>query len=148
VRPGGDRPDAPRLRRRDRHGRGLRGPLAPPTSPATVPRADAFGDLVVSAVDRLEPRWGERLAAVEVEIRDTPEVGAGTLEVALAVARAPRGHRPTAVLVVYRRPVEMRAPDRLSRVDLLRDLVAEQLAELLGMSPSDLDPAYDDRAED
>jgi hypothetical protein len=33
-------------------------------------------------------------------------------------------------------------------VDLVRDLVAEQLAELLGLSPSDLDPAYDDRAED
>ena len=137
-----------RVRRRDRHGRGLRGPLAPPTSPATVPRADAFGDLVVTAVDRLEPRWGPRLAAVDVEIRDAPDVGADVDEVPLAEHRAARGARPTAVLVVYRRPVELRAPDRLARVDLVRDLVAEQLANLLGMSPADLDPTYDDRADD
>jgi hypothetical protein len=30
----------------------------------------------------------------------------------------------------------------------VRDLVAEQLADVLGMSPADLDPAYDDRDED
>jgi len=113
-----------------------------------VPRADAFGDLVVSAVDRLEPRWGLRLAAVDVEIRDAPDIGPEVVEVPLAAHRAPGGQRPTAVLVIYRRPVELRAPDHLSRVDLVRDLVAEQLAELLGVSPSELDPTYDDRADD
>lgn len=113
-----------------------------------MPRSDAFGDLVVTAVDRLEPRWGPRLAAVDVEIHDAPHVAAGAVEVPLAEHRASRGQHPTAVLVVYRRPVELRAPDHLSRVDLVRDLVAEQLAELLGMAPSDLDPTYDDRADD
>jgi len=136
------------VRRRDRHGRGLRGPLAPPSSPATVPRADAFGDLVVAAVDRLEPRWGPRLAAVDVEIHDVPDVGPDIDEVPLAEHRTSRGATPTAVLVVYRRPVELRAPDHLARVDLVRDLVAEQLGDLLGMSPSELDPTYDDRAVD
>jgi hypothetical protein len=33
-------------------------------------------------------------------------------------------------------------------VDLVRDLVAEQLAELLGTTPGELDPAYDDRSSD
>lgn len=136
-------------RRRDRHGHGLRGPLAPPTSPATVPRADRFGDLVVAAVDRLEPRWGARLSAVDVEIRDVP--GAADVErsgeVPLAGHRAPRG-QGTAVVVVFRRPVELRAPDHLARVDLVRDLVAEQLAEVLGVSPAELDPAYDDGRDD
>jgi hypothetical protein len=75
-------------------------------------------------------------------------VGPDVDEVPLAEHRAPRGARPTAVLVVYRRPVELRAPDRLARIDLVRDLVAEQLADLLGMSASDLDPTYDDRADD
>ncbi len=37
------------------------------------------------------------------------------------------------------------APDRPARVDLLRDLVAEQLAEVLGIAPGDLDPGYDER---
>ena len=130
-------------RRRDRHGRGLRGPLAPASSPATVPRSDRFGDLVVAAVDRLEPRWGGRLAAVDVEIYDVPDVDAGLEDVPLAAHRHAAGSR-TATLVVYRRPVELRAPEHLARVDLVRDLVAEQLADILGVSPSDLDPAYDD----
>jgi hypothetical protein len=130
-------------RRRDRHGRGLRGPLAPASSPATVPRSDRFGDLVVAAIDRLEPRWGGRLAAVDVEIYDVPDVDAGIEEVPLAAHRHAAGAR-TATLVVYRRPVELRAPEHLARVDLVRDLVAEQLADILGVSPSDLDPAYDD----
>ena len=133
-------------RRRDRHGRGLRGPLAPATSPATVPRSDRFGDLVVAAIDRLEPRWGSRLAAVDVEIYDVPDVGADLTEVPLAAHRLAAGSR-TATVVVYRRPVELRAPEHLARVDLVRDLVAEQLADVLGVSPADLDPAYDDRAE-
>jgi hypothetical protein len=134
-------------RRRDRHGRGLRGPLAPATSPATVPRSDRFGDVVVAAVDRLEPRWGTHLAAVDVEIYDVPDVAPEVDEVPLAGHRHASGSR-TATVVVYRRPVELRAPDRLAQVDLVRDLVAEQLADVLGMRPTDLDPAYDDRDGD
>jgi hypothetical protein len=134
-------------RRRDRHSRGLRGPLAPATSPATVPRSDRFGDLVVAAVDRLEPRWGTRLAAVDVEIYDVPDVAPDLDEVPLAAHRHSPGSR-TATVVVYRRPVELRAPERLARTDLVRDLVAEQLAEVLGVRPAELDPAYDDRDED
>jgi hypothetical protein len=134
-------------RRRDRHGRGLRGPLAPASSPATVPRSDRFGDLVVAAVDRLEPRWGRRLAAVDVEIYDVPDVAGDLEEVPLAAHRQARGSR-TVTLVVYRRPVELRAPEHLARVDLVRDLVAEQLADVLGLRPSELDPGYDEREED
>ena len=138
-------------RRRDRHERGLRGPLAPAGSPATVPRSERFGDLVVAAVDRLEPRWGARLAAVDVEIVDVPDVPTaptadGPAEVPLAGHRHASGSR-IATIVVYRRPVELRAPDHLARVDLVRDLVAEQLADLLGVTPSELDPAYDERAD-
>jgi hypothetical protein len=140
-----------RPRRRDRHERGLRGPLAPATSPATVPRSERFGDLVVAAVDRLEPRWGARLAAVDVEVVDVPDVPAvpeadGIPEVPLATHRHASGSR-VATIVVYRRPVELRAPDRPARVDLVRDLVAEQLADVLGVTPSELDPSYDERAE-
>jgi hypothetical protein len=133
-----------RRRRRDRRGRGVRGPLAPPGSPAAVPRAERFGDLVVAAVDRLEPRWGPHLAALDVEVHDVPPASSPVpdAEVPLAAHRPARGARPPAV-IVYRRPVELRAPDRPARVELLRDLVAEQLAEILGLAPGDLDPGYD-----
>ncbi len=137
----------PRRVRRDRHGRGVRGPLAPTSSPTTVSRAEQFGELVAAAVDRLEPRWGRHLSAVDIEIHDAPDVAVELGVVPLAASRpATRSDPP--VVVVYRRPVELRAPDRPTRVDLVRDLVAEQLAEILGLSPGDLDPAYDDRSED
>jgi hypothetical protein len=108
-----------------------------------VPRSDRFGDLVVAAVDRLEPRWGGRLAAVDVEIYDVPRVASEQDEVPLAAHRHAPGSR-TATLVVYRRPVELRAPEHLARVDLVRDLVAEQLADVLGVAPAELDPGYED----
>ena len=50
----GDRPGAgDRARRRDRHGRGLRGRLVPPGVPLYRSRAEQFDDLVLEAVARL-----------------------------------------------------------------------------------------------
>ncbi len=129
--------------RRDRHGRGLRGPLAPATSPLTVPRAESFGDLVVAAVDRLEPRWGAHLDSVDVGVLDVPPTPAGSGEVVLAEHRSGPGPRRV-TLVLYRRPVELRAPERRERRALVRAVVAEELAEALGIPPEDLDPAYDE----
>jgi len=131
---------------RDRHGRGLRGPLAPPGSPASVPRIERFGVLVGEAVDRLEPRWRAHVPAVDVEIQDAPALAPDDDpdEVPLAGYRPATARTPLTV-VVYRRPVELRAPERPARVDLVRDLVAEQLADALGLAPGDLDPSYDDR---
>ena len=136
-------------RSRDRHGRGLRGPLAPAASPASFTRMERFGDLVAAAVDRLEPRWRVHVGAVDVEIQDAPPVadsgGDDLVDVPLAGYRLGRGPAEAPVtVVVFRRPVELRAPDRPARIDLLRDLVAEQLADALGVAPSDLDPSYDD----
>lgn len=98
--------------RRDRHGRGLRGPVAPASSPASVTRMERFGDLVGAAVDRLEPRWRVHVAAVDVEIQDAPPVadaaGSGDLvDVPLAGYRLGRGPSEAPVtVVVFRRPVE------------------------------------------
>jgi hypothetical protein len=93
---------------------------------------------VVAAVDRLEPRWGQALGTVDVEILDVPpDQALGALS----------GHRPAgagaaAVIVVHRRAVSLRAPDHAALVDLVRDLVAEELAALLGTTPEALDPDY------
>lgn len=141
--------------KRDRHGRGLRGPLAPPSSPAYVPRMERFGDLVADAVDRLEPRWRAHVRAVDVEVQDSPPVTAADVadgaEVPLAGYRLAPDPRSTTeapvTVVVFRRPVELRAPDRAAQVDLVRDLVAEQLADALGLAPGDLDPSYDDAGD-
>jgi predicted Zn-dependent protease with MMP-like domain len=64
-----------RIRRRDRHGRGLRGILAPPDVPLHRTRAERFDDLVLQAVARLEPRWEAHLTGVEFAVEEIPPVG-------------------------------------------------------------------------
>jgi hypothetical protein len=99
---------------------------------------------VGAAVERLEPRWAPHLPALDVEVHDVPPASAAgpECEVPLATHRPARAGRPP-VVVLYRRPVELRAPESAERRDLVRDLVAEQLGELLGLDPRELDPGYD-----
>jgi predicted Zn-dependent protease with MMP-like domain len=69
----GDSPDrAARIRRRDRHGRGLRGVLAPPGVPLYRTRTERFDDLVLQAVARLEPQWEAHLSGVEFAVEEIP----------------------------------------------------------------------------
>ena len=43
-------------------------------------------------------------------------------------------------IVVYRRPLEIRAHDREDLADLVRDVVVDQVAVLLGRDPEEIDP--------
>jgi hypothetical protein len=63
-----------RVRRRDRHGRGLRGSLVPPDVPLYRSRSDRFDDLVLLAVSQLEPRWEAELAGIEFGVEEIPPV--------------------------------------------------------------------------
>jgi hypothetical protein len=65
---------AGRVRRRDRHGRGLRGPLVPPGVPLYRTRSERFDDLVLLAVSQLEPRWETELSRVEFGVEEIPPV--------------------------------------------------------------------------
>jgi predicted Zn-dependent protease with MMP-like domain len=127
-------------RRRDRHGRGLRGTLAPPAVPLRGSRSDAFDGLVIDAAMRLQHRWAEQLTAVEFLVEDVPpgEDGGG---IPLGACRAAAIGRPARV-VVYRRPVETRAVGDRARAALVQDVVVEQVAELLGLEPDTIDPDY------
>ncbi|MRT44949.1 metallopeptidase family protein, partial [Xylella fastidiosa subsp. multiplex] len=52
-----------------------------------------------------------------------------------------REGRPARV-VVYRRPVEIRTKGRDERAALVHEVVVEQVAELLGLTPETVDPRY------
>lgn len=131
---------------RNRHGRGLRGPLTPPGLPVSRTRAEQFDDLVLDAVEELEPRLGRRLERVEFAVEEIPPAAVtGALRpgepVPLASAVAATEQEPARV-VVYRRPVELRAgPDVPELVSLV---VVEQLAALLDMAPEEIDPGLAD----
>ncbi|MCL6550683.1 MAG: metallopeptidase family protein [Acidothermus cellulolyticus] len=130
---------------RDRHGRGMRGPLAPPSVPISRTRAEVFDDLVMDAIAHLETRWAAQLENVQIAVEDVPP--AYLLDrrpgqpIPLGTATPARGSRP-AQIVVYRRPVEARATDIGELGDLVHDVVVEQVADLLGLDPQTVDPDY------
>jgi len=148
-------------RRRDRHGRGLRGPLVPPVAdlgrrsvrvPAAKTRAERFDDLVLDAAEQLEGRWGAQLEQVEFAVEDVPPVAAlepfdaGVVLDETAGGGVPLGRLlpgsegQAARVVVYRRPLEARAVDRLDLAELVHDVVVDQVARLLDLDPDEVDP--------
>jgi predicted Zn-dependent protease with MMP-like domain len=145
---------AARVRRRDRHGRGLRGLLAPRDVPLYRSRAQRFDDLVLDAVARLEPRWEAELSGVEFAVeeipdRDSPDADPSPVPLArLDPGSADPGDsahpaRPPRI-VLYRRPLLARADDEDELSDLVFDVVVEEFAQLLGLDPETVDPGYAD----
>lgn len=136
--------DAPVPRRRDRRGRGLRGPLLPPSLPAHRSRAERFDDLVLAAVERLERRWSRQLEGTEFAVEEVPPSAPAPWEHGgVPLGRYfPADSGLPARIVVYRRPLETRAVDEGDLADLVRDVLVEQVAHLLARPPEDVDPGY------
>ncbi len=139
-----------RPRRRDRHGRGLRGLLVPPGVPLYRSRAQQFDDLVLEAVARLEPRWETELADVEFAVQEVPDADT-TGDDGVPLARIVRGtpditdpdHPATGPrIVLFRRPLLARAEDEDELGELIFDVIVEELAEILGVDPETIDPGY------
>ncbi len=139
------------MRRRDRHGRGLRGRLVPTDVPLYRSRAQQFDDLVLDAVARLEPRWESELSGIEFAVQEVPdEEIRGDDLVPVPLARIDPGetdpHAPSGArsprIVVYRRPLLARAEDEDELSELIFDVVVEEVAELLGLDPDTIDPGY------
>jgi predicted Zn-dependent protease with MMP-like domain len=134
---------AARITRRDRHGRGLRGPLAPRGVPLARTRAQRFEDLILEAVTRLEGRWEEQLSAIEFAVEEVPPQplpGDGDPVPLSRLHLAEPGRR--ARIIVYRRPVQARAEGEDELAALVSDVVVEEFARLLSMDPEDIDPGY------
>ncbi|MCW2503063.1 MAG: hypothetical protein JWO79_1347 [Actinomycetia bacterium] len=136
---------------RDRRGRGMRGRLVPATVPLARSRSQIFDDMVLDAVEELESRWAAQLRGVEFAVEDVPpelpsydsdvlEDGSVPLARLLPGRDGPRGRGVPPRIVVYRRPLEARAMDREDLADLVHDVIVEQVANLLGLDPDEIDP--------
>jgi Zincin-like metallopeptidase len=143
---------------RDRRGRGARGPaIGPPGADAGMPvrvairrptASERFDILVLSSVSQIEARldshWLERLGLVEYAVEDAPMVPDDWPgpHVPLSALIRGSGTRPTR-LVVFRRPIEHRSATRTELIALIHLVLVEQIAELLGLSPEQIDPRYE-----
>jgi hypothetical protein len=120
------------------------GPLAPEGVPlARSPKA-TFDALVLDAVHEVEERWHEELGLVEFAVEETPLVpddwDADTVPLASLVRGS--GAQPTR-LVLFRRPIELRSETRVDLSAMVHAVLVEQVSELLGRPPEEVDPRYD-----
>lgn len=146
----GAAPGSPGNRRprgaRDRRGRGLRSPLLPAELPAARTRAQQFDHAVLEAVADLEERWPGELGSIEFAVDEVPTLPAGSVVptsdvvldggVPLTRFSPPgvdaRGRATKARVVVYRRPLEVRAADSGDLGELVAEVIGEQLTAVLG----------------
>lgn len=131
---------------RDRRGRGMRGPRVLTTEPGTpvLPtRRERFDALVLDVVTGIEERWQDHLGLVEYAVEDAPQVPDDWDSPTVPLSSLVRGTggEPTR-LVVFRRPIEHRAERRSDLEALVLTVVVEQVAELLGIEPAQVDPRY------
>lgn len=133
-------------RRRDRHGRGIRGPLASP-NPLTgrpVPlarpsRVAFFNDCVTSAMSDIAAVAPDALQDVVVGVEEVPHLNVAWSgdRVPLSAALEPvRGRK--AQIVIFERPLEYRATSRSQLRMLVHQTIVEQLSALTGRSIDEL----------
>ncbi|WP_246355180.1 metallopeptidase family protein [Nocardioides ungokensis] len=138
-------------RRRDRRGRGMRGPAVVPRDPGRPELRTArerFDDLALSIVTEIDERWQDRLGLVEYAVEDAPQIpddwDSGTVPLSSLVRGT--GGDPTR-LVLFRRPIEHRCETRTDLEAMVLTVVVEQVAELLGIEAEQVDPRYEGDAD-
>ncbi len=122
----------------------LPGPLSPAGVPSARSRKELFDEIVLTVVHRLEERWHSELGLIEFAVEETPIVPddwvASTVPLASLVPGS--GGTPTR-LVLFRRPIELRGETRSDLSAMVLAVLVEQVAELLGRDPEEIDPRYD-----
>ncbi len=119
----------------------LPGPLSPSGPDARPSRREEFDELVISLVERLARRWESELEDVEFGTEDVPQIPDDWVDEPVPFGSyVPARSGQSARIVVFRRPVELRAATRAERTALVNEVLIEHIAELLGRDPSEIDP--------
>jgi hypothetical protein len=98
---------------------------------------------VLDVVESVEQRWPRELAHVELAVEEAPVLppdwAGDTVPLASVVVRG-----GVVRLVVFRRPIELRAAAGSDLAALVLTVVVEQISELLGRPPHEIDPRYEE----
>jgi len=138
------------MKRRERHGRGLRGPLSGPNPftplPVAVPYrsrgVEYFASCVRASAERIQTTCPRALVGLDLGFEDVPSLTGFFDRVPLASAVSGRPGE-NARVVLYRRPLEHRASSRPELARLVHRTVVEQLSALTGIGTDELDPALE-----
>jgi predicted Zn-dependent protease with MMP-like domain len=128
----------------------LRGLLYPADMPAARSRTERFDALVIEALEPIEARWRTELTDLDVAVDDVPDLRVDPKQEVLEDRDVPlarlvpagvdrRGQPTRARIVVYRRPLEVRARDGADLADLVHEVLVEQVAAYLNLDPDVVD---------
>lgn len=124
----------------------MRGPAvltSRPGEPRGRSARERFDAVTLAVVADLERRWHDRLGLVEYAVEDTPQIPDDWDSRAVPLSSLIRGSGTTPTrLVLFRRPIEHRCETRADLDALVLTVLVEQVAELLGMRPEDVDARY------
>lgn len=143
---------------RDRHGRGVRGPVLPVGVPRYRTRSTAFDQLVLETYAPLHNAYFDQLSGVDLAVDTIPRmrlradvsvlpdeiVADGPVPLGRVLqAGVDRYGNPTrARFVVFRRPVEQRSRTPEERSELLTWILTALVANYLNLDPRDVDPDF------
>ena len=143
---GGGEPALPWDRKvyRNRHGRGVRRPTFGLRLPRYRTHSGFFDSLVVAQLRRLQAAWPQLLANIECAVEDVPPSEPLSWEERKSPRSQsfPASHGVPARIVLYRRPIEQRARNRIDLQFMIRDEIVYCLADLTGQPPEDIDPEF------
>lgn len=139
--------------------------MLPSTVPAWHTRAERFDGLVLQALSPINQRWHEQLRALDIAVDEVPPVRAADIarickddpagalwppevlaDAAVPLARLVEagvdrnGDVTRARIVLFRRPLELRAKQPEDLADLLHEVLVEQVATYLGLDAATIDP--------
>lgn len=132
--------------RDDRHGRALRADNERSRRPSDGYRVRdirRFGQVVEDAVGSLPAPLLEAIDEAELVVEEIPPPDAESEEEPLLAAFRPAQGRERARVVVYRRPLELRALSRAELGELVRLAVGREVAVALGLE-ADFDDWWED----
>lgn len=141
---------------RDRRGRGLRSPLLPQSVPAFASRSDSFDVTALEAFAEIDAHWHEQLIGLDIAVDDIPRMlprdpesiqwpDEVTADGAIPLARLiPAGvdvtGQPTrAQIILFRRPLEIRAKRGADLLELVHEVLVQQVATHLGVDEDTVD---------
>jgi len=116
--------------------------FAPRGLPLQRSAAAQFDEVVAIEVTRLEKRLPQVVARVEFAIEDVPNLEFDATEIPLTHSTGGTSHEPYRI-VVFRRPIELRCETGADLHALIHTVLVEQVSELLGRPPEEIDPRYD-----
>lgn len=140
-----------------RRGRGVRGAMLPPSVPARRSRGEQFDRLVLEAFAPLDARWHNRLTKLDIAVDEVPKIRAlhpdsvtwpdevvadGAVPLSRLIPAGMDRHNVAtrARVVLFRKPLELRAHDPEDLLDLLHEVLVQQVATYLGVDPDVIDP--------